>query len=77
MSIKNITFSPQDQANNIVFQIKQLIIDLSAQKPKVDQAMELLTKGTPGVPVELIESTLGKSKEDITATLTALKAALE
>ncbi len=70
----DIQVTEKERAQNLVFQVKQLILTMSQQfKPQVEQAITLISNPSEGLSVDAIDEAMGTEKQKIYTKLMAIK----
>lgn len=72
----DIQITEQERAQNVAFQIKQLLIAINRLKPEVASALQILQAGADGISIESLKTALGANVDDIIKQLETFKEVL-
>ncbi len=72
----DIQITEAERAQNVAFQIKQLIVQLNQMKPNIMAALSVMKSGADGVSLSALKKALGDSREELTKKLEAVNEAI-
>ena len=72
----DIQITTQERAQNVAFQIKQLLVAINQLKPQVASALAILNGDAEGVSAPDVKTALGDNVDEITKRLDAINGVL-